>query len=461
MKGKVRFRAVSLLAICGLIFSFRAAAQGLGLALTDSPDPVLVGNVLTYTINLTNATGLPLNGVIVSNTLPASAVFLGANNSLGSYSTNGQDVIFQIVSFPGGTFAQMTITAQPTVAGTITDTAAAVALGITTTTTTSVDTTVVPAQADLGVTLAGLSASALVNDWVTYALAVTNQGPGDAPGVILTNLLPDGVTLIGVSPTNQSYTLANNNLVFALGAVTNGGSAGVQVTVQPTLAGLLTFSAVVGAPGLLDTNSANDTASGVINLETFLPGQLTAALVSTQSYDPQTGLMEQTARLTNGGTNAVPSARVVVLGLSNQLFNAVGTNSGSPFVVYGATLATNQSVDLLLEYFVPTRQPVANPVLAAVAVPAVDLSAPAGTPISITAVTNLVAGGVLIEFPAVPGSRYSVVYSDDVTFANARAAQPPIVAPADRVQWIDHGPPETLSRPTDTAARFYRVQLNQ
>jgi hypothetical protein len=35
------------------------------------------------------------------------------------------------------------------------------------------------------------------------------------------------------------------------------------------------------------------------------------------------------------------------------------------------------------------------------------------------------------------------------------------VAPADRVQWIDHGPPETLSRPTDTAARFYRVQLNQ
>jgi len=460
MKGKVRFWIVSVLAISGLIFSLRAAAQGLGLSLTDSPDPVLVSNVLTYNINLTNSMGLPLNNVIVSNTLPDSAVFLGANNSLGSYSTSGQEVIFQIVSFPDSAFAQMTITAQPTVAGTITDTASIFALGITNTTS-SVDTTVIPAQADLGVTLAGLSASALVNDWVTYALAVTNQGPGDAPGVMLTNILPSGVTLIGVSPTNQPYTLADNSLVFALGTVTNGGFAGLQVTVQPTIAGLLTFSVVVGAPGLLDTDSANDTAAGVVNIGTFLAGQLTAALVSTQHYDPQTGLMEQTARFTNGGTNAVPSARVVVSGLTNQLFNAVGTNSGSPFVIYGATLATNQSVDLLLEYFVPTRQPVANPVLAAVAVPAVDLSAPAGTPINITAVTNLAAGGVLIEFPAVPGSSYSVVYSDNVAFANALAAQPPIMAPADRVQWIDNGPPETISQPAGTAARFYRVQLNQ
>ena len=60
-----------------------------------------------------------------------------------------------------------------------------------------------------------------------------------------------------------------------------------------------------------------------------------------------------------------------------------------------------------------------------------------------------------------PGNSYSVVYSDNVAFANALAAQPPIMAPADRVQWIDNGPPETLSRPAGTAARFYRVQLNQ
>jgi hypothetical protein len=34
------------------------------------------------------------------------------------------------------------------------------------------------------------------------------------------------------------------------------------------------------------------------------------------------------------------------------------------------------------------------------------------------------------------------------------------VAPANRVQWIDDGPPKTVSHPTNAMARFYRVRLN-
>jgi hypothetical protein len=53
-----------------------------------------------------------------------------------------------------------------------------------------------------------------------------------------------------------------------------------------------------------------------------------------------------------------------------------------------------------------------------------------------------------------------VVYSDNNTFSNALIAPPSIVAPANRVQWIDYGPPTTVSAPTNTSMRFYRVFEN-
>jgi hypothetical protein len=53
-----------------------------------------------------------------------------------------------------------------------------------------------------------------------------------------------------------------------------------------------------------------------------------------------------------------------------------------------------------------------------------------------------------------------VVYSDNVLFSNAMMAPPSIAAPANEVQWIDYGPPTTVSAPTNASARFYRVFLN-
>ena len=182
------------------------------------------------------------------------------------------------------------------------------------------------------------------------------------------------------------------------------------------------------------------------------------------TYDPQTGLMKQTIRLTNIGTNAVAAARVIVSGLTNWLYNAVGTNNGLPYVVYGATLDTNQAVNLGLEYFVPTRLPitVANSNYTAVGTAAFNPVVSGGTngTFNITLITNLPSGNILIEFQSIRGSNYTVLYSDDPSFATPLAAQPSIVAPANRTQWIDDGPPKTVSSPTNTTSRYYRVLLN-
>jgi hypothetical protein len=101
--------------------------------------------------------------------------------------------------------------------------------------------------------------------------------------------------------------------------------------------------------------------------------------------------------------------RLIVSNLTNWLYNAVGTNSGNPFVVYAGTLSPGQSVDLVLEYFVPARLsiPVANSDYVAVSLPEPfhPTTAETNASFSITRAVLLSQGNVLIEFPAITGGQ--------------------------------------------------------
>lgn len=467
-------RVSALLAGLLVVGCLRAGAQGVILwSVTPSANSVQTGGSVTFTINLTNATGTVLPRVLVTNVLPDSVQFqfasiaTNSNIGAGAVTNYGSVTVFSLTNFVLLGIAQLNVTAQPTAVGPITNTVTVTApvFGYFGTNSAVVQVTnAVSPQADLGVAIAGPAQAVITNDWMTYSVAVTNLGPATAPNVSLTNTLPPGAVLLNVSPAGQSYTTAGSNLIFNLGALTNGGSALLQFTVEPTNVGPLLLSASVGTTGVLDTNLANNEASTNVTVTNFF-GTLIATNVSAMVYNPQTGLMNQTIRLSNLGTNSVASARVIVSGLTNWLYNAVGTNNGNPFVVYANALDTNQSVDLVLEYFIPTRQPitVSNSQYVAGGVPATVFSGPGGTNgvFYITLITNLADGNILIEFQSIPGRNYTVLYSDDgVNFSNALAAQPSITATADRTQWIDDGPPKTVSPPISATNRYYRVLLN-
>ena len=216
---------------------------------------------------------------------------------------------------------------------------------------------------------------------------------------------------------------------------------------------------------MADPNLGNNVASNNFAISAYLAGQLSATIVSTQQYNAQNGLVEQSILVSNTGTNAVAAARVVVTGLTNQLYNALGTNNGSPFVVYAATLNTNQSAYLLLQYIAGNYFTFTNAQLNAFAVSVPNLTPPpvsaVSTNLNISRLVRLPASGDwLIEFPSISNRTYTVVYSDDVLFSNARIAPPSILAPANRTQWIDYGPPATVSHPSNAPIRFYRVFLN-
>ena len=68
----------------GSAYIFDRPSPNLIVSLTDSPDPIVLGNVLTYTVEIKNQGTSPANNVILSNTLPPALDFLSATSSQGS-----------------------------------------------------------------------------------------------------------------------------------------------------------------------------------------------------------------------------------------------------------------------------------------------------------------------------------------------------------------------------------------
>jgi hypothetical protein len=184
---------------------------------------------------------------------------------------------------------------------------------------------------------------------------------------------------------------------------------------------------------------------------------LDVAILTSITLNPQTGLFEQTIRASNSSTNVVEALAVLIRGLPSdaKVYNASGIDSlGRPFVAQPMPVNPGESVDFVIEYYRANRQAITQPIFSPAAT-TVRPRTPAGEVISVDRSVELSSGRFLIEFTATAGRQYLVQYSPDMaTWTNAN---PTITAPANRVQWLDDGPPKTVSRPGGPGSRFYRV----
>jgi uncharacterized repeat protein (TIGR01451 family) len=470
MKFFSKFRMLAMLAVALMAVGIRAEAQSFGysLSVSGTPNPAPLNSNLTYTINLTNLAGTLT--VYVTNTLDVNSTLISTTNvfsigSSGFTTTNGNVVIFSLIPFGQSGIANMTVVVQPTAVGLITNTVAFNFLNLTNFSINIINqvTNLTP-FADLAVSIAGPASTVFTNDWMTYGVSVTNLGPSAASNVMLTNMLPAGVGYLSVSPAGLAPSIQGSNVIFNLGTLASGAFTNLQLTVQPTNAGTWTFSSFVNSTSVTDTNLANNTATNNIIVTNYFSASLVAYTNSVQIIDFQNALTEQSIAVSNAGLSSVAAVRVVVTGLTNQLFNAAGTNNGNPFVVYGSALNPNQSTNLLLQFYPRSIFRFTNGQLHAFAVSVPNLAPPpvtaTSTNIIISRIIRRADGSMLLIWPSTLGQAYTVVYSDNVLFSNAMIAPPTVVAPANQTPWIDYGPPGTVSQPTNSAARFYRIYLN-
>jgi uncharacterized repeat protein (TIGR01451 family) len=122
--------AISVLALtCALVATTTAVpapgdTANLRVTKSDSPDPVTVGALLTYTIEVTNLGPEGATNVTVTDRLPAQVDFVSANATSGTCERNGRNVTCDIGAIPSGTAgnvtpARVTIRVRPTRAGNI------------------------------------------------------------------------------------------------------------------------------------------------------------------------------------------------------------------------------------------------------------------------------------------------------------------------------------------------------
>jgi uncharacterized repeat protein (TIGR01451 family) len=184
----------------------------LSLTKTDSPDPVIAGTNLTYTITVTNGGPDVAANASWTDTLPAGTTFVSLPAVAGWSCTTGATVSCSNPSFAvGSAVFTLTVAVDPGVAaGTVlsnTATAASDTGDPDTDDRSDTAMTTVATAADLTVTKTDAEDPIVPGGTQTYTITVTNNGPSPALSVSLDDTLPTGTTFLSLaSPGGWSCT---------------------------------------------------------------------------------------------------------------------------------------------------------------------------------------------------------------------------------------------------------------
>jgi uncharacterized repeat protein (TIGR01451 family) len=258
-----------------------AAQADLAITKTDGQTTYTPGGTLTYTITVTNNGPSNVTGATVTDTFPA-AIISASWTCVGSVpsatcTASGSGNINDTVTIPAGEYVTYTVTAQvsPSASGNLTNIASvAPPTGVTDPNSgndTASDTDTEAAQADLAIAKDDSTATYTPGGTLTYTITVTNNGPSDAPGALVTDNIPAQFSSWTWTCTAQNggasgcdgYGPGNANFSDT---VNLPAGASITYTVSASVASSATGNLVntvsVDPPsGVTDPNSGNNTAS--------------------------------------------------------------------------------------------------------------------------------------------------------------------------------------------------------
>jgi uncharacterized repeat protein (TIGR01451 family) len=233
----------------------------LSVTITESSDPVTIGEELTYTLTVTNNGVGNATGVTLDQTLQ-NVTFVKTNQNQLLVENKGGLLKFNLGNLTKGESKIVEVTVTPNQVGEISTTAKVSAQEVDSNnnnnTVTEITSSVQDINSDLSVTITESSDPVTIGEELTYTLTVTNNGVGNATGVTLDQTLQN-VTFV---KTNQNQLLVENKdglLKFNLGNLTKGESKIVEVTVTPNQVGEISTTANVSAKEN-DLDNSNNTS---------------------------------------------------------------------------------------------------------------------------------------------------------------------------------------------------------
>ncbi|WP_295821355.1 hypothetical protein [uncultured Deinococcus sp.] len=271
-----------------------ALSADLGITKT-GPASVVAGQTVTYTLTITNAGPASANGAAFSDSVPTTLTGVTATCTAATGGASGctvsvgagNAVTGTVGALPSGSSVQITVTGTVPAAatGSLSNSASvSVPVGVTdpatANNTSATVTTAITPLSDLAIDKSGPAAVGSGGS-VTYTIRVWNNGPTAATGATVTDTLPAGLTVTGItcavtgtatcgtqSFTASSVTITTGSLTLDT-APANGTPDGNYVTYTVTgtapASGSLSTTASVAVPaGRSDQAGTNNTSAAAV-----------------------------------------------------------------------------------------------------------------------------------------------------------------------------------------------------
>ncbi|MDM8567761.1 beta-propeller fold lactonase family protein [Candidatus Halobeggiatoa sp. HSG11] len=224
-----------------------------------SADSILVGENVSYDIEVTNNGPDEVNALLQVNLVGDNIAVAVSDDSCSSGTSFNCTI-----STPVGEPKKITVDVISTQIGNISITANVVGNGFDSSipNNATVQTAVSNKLADIGVDLKVEPVLAFLGKNVTYITTITNNGPNQATGIVVTQDLDPNVKFVSATPSQgPNCTFANHAVTCQIGPLSNSGDneAIVNVVVVPQLLGTIN-SAVTVKSDMVDSDLANNTA---------------------------------------------------------------------------------------------------------------------------------------------------------------------------------------------------------
>jgi uncharacterized repeat protein (TIGR01451 family) len=321
-----------------------AVQADLAVTKSDSPDPVLSGNNITYTVSFVNNGPSVAQNVTVTDAVPANTTFVSATAPAGWASTTPLvggtgNVIFSRTPVASGETATFTIVVKvnsSAVSGTITNSATAASTTAdgtpgnnTGTTMTGINTSV-----DLAITKTDSPDPVTAGQNLTYTINFINNGPSDAQTVSITDPVPANSTFVSATaPAGWTSTTppvgGTGNIIFTKPTTISGETAIFTIVVNvnaSTASGTTITNSAVAASSTTDANPSTNTATTMTTVQTIVDLMVT----KTDSPDPVTAgnNLTYTINFTNPGPSNAQTVTVTDAVPANSTFVSATAPAG-------------------------------------------------------------------------------------------------------------------------------------
>lgn len=320
-------------------------------------DTVALGDVLTYTIGVTNTGPSSALAVTLLDPLPRGAKFKSASSGCLTqtititptgragrpYTTTQVSCALGALNpigdpAPNSTFVTVAVTVSAGVGGSLVNTAQITATEALITATATTTQTVLNANANLSIAKSASPDPVTAGRGVTYTLTITNAGPFSADEPIVTDTLPAGVAFTNeITPSSvfSLTSLVNDQIVWSAPFLDAGEVTSITfaASIDPAVtAPSLSNTAVItsGTPDLNEADNSAQAASPITTTANLAIGQRGPSTVVAGTS------LTYTLVITNNGPSDAQNVRITDIlseGLSYQM-----SSLQSDFNVIGLTL---------------------------------------------------------------------------------------------------------------------------